>query len=173
MAKRRWWLSVGLLIGLAGCGSGGTAENHGMTEPDPGAGGAGPGAGGSTEPPVVVSVRPPPAVPVFDDTVLHQLSMTMTPEDWQSIIDDTRADEWRHATLVYDGVTVADVGVRPSGESSRFPGNQKMSLRIRFDAFPDHGKFGDVDVLKLKGNVDDSSMIRDRLSYFVFRKVMP
>ena len=30
---------------------------------------------------------------------------------------------------------MARVGVRPSGESSRVPGNQKMSMRVQFDAF--------------------------------------
>jgi spore coat protein CotH len=53
------------------------------------------------------------------------------------------------------------------------PGNQKMSVRIRFDAFPNTGKFGGVDVLKLKGQMGDQSLIRDRISFFVFRKVMP
>ena len=46
-------------------------------------------------------------------------------------------------------------------------------MRVRFDAFADRGKFGGVDVLKLKGTYGESSMIRDRISYFMFRKVMP
>jgi spore coat protein CotH len=67
-------------------------------------------------------------VGVFDDTRVHDVKLTMSPEDWQSIIADSRGDEWRHATLEYDGVVVEDVGVHPSGEGSRFPGNQKMAL---------------------------------------------
>ena len=58
------------------------------------------------------------------------------------IPDDSRGNEWRHATLTYDGVVVEDVGVRPAGESSRVPGNVKMSMRIRFDAFDGRGTFG-------------------------------
>jgi spore coat protein CotH len=100
------------------------------------------------------------------------VALTMPPEDWQSILNDSRGDEWRHATLTYDGVTVADVGVRPSGESSRLVGNAKMSMRIRFDAFGGP-KFGGVDTFKLKGTFGDRSMMRERLAYFVYRAVMP
>ena len=170
MAIGRVLVSGLLVLSLAACGSDDTVKqtDPGMTT---GSGGAGPGTGGAPDP--GLSVRPAPAGPLFDDTVLHQISITMTPEDWQSILDDSREDEWRHATLVYDGVTVPDVGIRPSGESSRFPGNPKMSMRVRFDAFEGRGKFGGVDVLKLKGFYGESSMLRDRTAYFMFRKVMP
>ena len=70
-------------------------------------------------------------------------------------------------------MTVEDVGVRPSGESSRTPGNPKMSVRIRFDAFANRGKFGGIDVLKLKGQYGDYSLIRDRVAFYMYRKVMP
>ncbi len=173
MAAQRWWLlSVMFLTGLSACGSDGPVQMNGGVETGTGGAGADRPDAGVTDPNAGIAVRPAAAGPVFDDTILHQVSLTMAPEDWQSILDDSRGDEWRHATLVYDGVTVPDVGIRPSGESSRYPGNPKMSIRVRFDAFPDHGKFGGIDVLKLKGNIDDSSMIRDRLSYFVYRKVM-
>jgi spore coat protein CotH len=165
---RRWFLLVSgvVSIGVGACGSGGGADGGLVT----GTGGTGSGAhpnGGMS------TARPDPARPLFDDAALHQISLTMAPEDWQSILDDSAGDEWRHATIVYDGVTVEDVGVRPSGEGSRFPGNPKQSVRIRFDAFPNKGKFGGIDVLKLKGQIGDDSMMRDKLGYFVFGKVMP
>ncbi len=164
MRARAWLISGMVLMGFAACGSGGSVGGDGGNLTT-GTGGIGPDGS--------VLGRPAPAVPIFDDTVFHQISLTMAPEDWQSILDDSRGDEWRHATLVYDGVTVEDVGVRPSGESSRTPGNAKMSVRIRFDAFANQGKFGGVDVMKLKGQFGDDSLIRDRISFFVFRKVMP
>jgi hypothetical protein len=171
MAIGRVLVSGLVLLSLAACGSDNTVKHT-----DPGTstgmgGAAGPDAGPPPDP--GLAVRPAPAGPLFDDSVLHQISITMAPEDWQSIIDDSRGDDWRHATIVFDGVTVPDVGIRPSGESSRFPGNPKMSMRVRFDAFEGRGKFGGVDVLKLKGFYGESSMLRDRISYFMFRKVMP
>ena len=103
---------------------------------------------------------------------MHDVSLTMSPDDWQSIIADSRGDEERHATLTYDGVVVDDVGVHPSGESSRFAGNPKMSIRLKFNAFAG-GKFGGLSELKLKGQWDDGSMMRDGVAKFVYRSVIP
>jgi spore coat protein H len=170
----RWLISGLVLIAHVACSSGQVSNGDGGTL-TPGEGGIGPGPDvpdGGTDGGGMVG-RPMAARPLFDDTVVHQIALSMRPEDWQSILDDSRGDEWRHATLVYDGVTVVEVGVRPSGEASRFAGNVKQSMRIKFDAFPDQGKFGGIDVLKLKGSYDDTSMLRDRLAYFVFGKVMP
>lgn len=167
---RLWWaVALGATAGCGGGGGGTTAT----TLLDGGAGDATGDGGGATAPDAVdapnVTVRPDPAFPIFDDSRLHDVELTMAPEDWQSILDDSRGDDARHATFTYDGVVVPDVAVRPSGESSRFPGNTKMSMRISFSSFPEHGRFGGLEELKLKGQWDDGSMMRDRLSSFVYR----
>ena len=97
----------------------------------------------------------------------------MSDEDFTSIIEDTRGDEMRSATFSIDGVVMARVGIRPSGESSRVPGNQKMSMRIEFDAFDDGKRMGGFDEIKLSGSWDDPFIVRDRLAYWVYRQVMP
>jgi hypothetical protein len=159
---------VAALAELAACGGGVMpAATGGQAGADAGTGA---GTDGGTKD---YSQRPAAAAGVHDDTLVHQAELTMSPDDWQSIIDDSRGDDFRHATLTYDGVVVEDVGVHPSGESSRFPGNQKQSIRVKFDAFPDHGKFGGLKEINIKGEFDDHSMMRERLSYFVFRAVVP
>ena len=130
-------------------------------------GGAGAGGGGN------LSQRPAAAVPLYDAGRVHELALTMSADDWQSIIADSRGDEWRHASATYDGVVVEDVGVRPAGESSRFAGNQKMSIRIKFDAFDGHGKFGGYGDVNVKGEYDDGSMMRERLALWVFGQLEP
>jgi len=157
-------LGVGLVIlSLVGACGGGEASRNPITR-GPGNPDADAGDG--------LSVRPQPAVPIHDDTQLHQAELTMSADDWQSIIDDTRGDDLRHAKLTYDGVVVDDVGIRPSGESSRMPGNSKQSIRVKLDAFG-HGKFAGLKEINIKGEYDDYSMMRERLSYFVFRQMLP
>ena len=69
-----------LLLALGGCGSSGAGPG-----PDGGAsGGAGSTSGGGG----VATARPAPAFPIFDDTRIHDVALTMSPEDWQSILDD-------------------------------------------------------------------------------------
>jgi hypothetical protein len=157
---------IGIAIGIGGCSDdGGQSADGGL-----GAGGSRVGSDGGTLEP---GVRPPPASDIFDDTIVHQIALTMSPEDWQSIIDDSRGDEWRHATITYDGVVVEDVGVRPAGESSRMPGNPKQAMRVKFDAFPGMGHFAGKKVIKIDGLPADESMMRERLAFFVFRTQVP
>jgi spore coat protein CotH len=137
------------------------------------------GSGGG--PPQVEPNTPPPesppaqqaAVAFFDDTRMHEVRLWMSDDDFTSILQDTRGDDMRNATFSIDGVVMANVGVRPSGESSRVPGNQKMSMRIEFDAFDKGKRMGGVDEVKLSGSWDDPFIVRDRLAYWVYRQVMP
>jgi hypothetical protein len=138
-------------------------------------------SGNGTKQPQVEPNTPPPVSPpaeqanvaFFDDTRVHEVRLWMSDDDFTSILQDTRGDDMRNATFSIDGVVMANVGVRPAGESSRVPGNQKMSMRIEFDAFTKGQKMGGVDEIKLSGSWDDPFIVRDRLAYWVYRQVMP
>jgi spore coat protein CotH len=113
------------------------------------------------------------AVNFFDEGRVHEVRLWMSEDDFKSILEDSRGDDMRSATFSIDGVVMARVGIRPSGESSRVPGNQKMSMRIEFDAFDQGKRMGGVDEVKLSGSWDDPFIARDRLAYWVYRQVMP
>jgi hypothetical protein len=168
-ARGYWLLCAALAAGA--CGQTHPASSDGTGTPPTGTGGAGDADGGGDGP--SLATRPDPAIPIFDDTQMHHIELTMSPDDWQSIINDTLGDEERHVTVTFDGVVIEDVGVHPSGESSRYAGNPKMSVRLKFDAFPGRGEFGGIKELKLKGQFDDPSMMRDKLAYFVYAGVIP
>lgn len=157
--------------GAPGAGTGGGAEPGGGTGGM--VGNVGGSMGGAMPSSGTGGMVASPHVEIFDEARVHDIQLTMSPQDWQSIIDDSRGDEWRHASFSYDGVTIDNIGVRPSGESSRFAGNVKMSVKLKFDAFTGTGKFGGLEELKLSGMWDDPSFIRDRLAYFVYRAFMP
>jgi hypothetical protein len=162
--RRRGWLfavpllSLGALVTTA-CGDGG-APPH--TPPPP------PTNLDQDSSPEILA-----AVAFFDDTRVHDVRLVMDPADWKSIVDDSRGDDWRTATFVIDGAVVTNVGVRPAGESSRVPGNPKMSMRVQFDAFREGMSVGGVDGVKLSGAWDDPFVFRDRLAYWYFRQKMP
>src|SRR4029079_12420685 len=138
-------------------------------------------SGGSGGPPGVEPNVAPPESPAdkqanvafFDEGRIHEVRLWMSDDDFTSILEDSRGDDMRNATFSIDGTVMANVGVRPSGESSRVPGNQKMSMRIEFDAFAMGKKMGGVDEIKLSGSWDAPFIVRDRLAYWVYRQVMP
>lgn len=176
------WMSRGAAacaLGLALGASAGCGMNNGPA----GAGSGGTGGGGSggagttpqTVPPIGDESTPDQqtALVIFDDTKVHDARLEMSPEDWQSILEDSRGDEFRRAKFYLDGVVIGDVGVRPSGESSRVPGNAKMSMRLEFDAYTAGKELGGYEEIKLSGSWDDPFIVRDRLAYWFFRQFMP
>jgi spore coat protein CotH len=62
-------------------------------------------------------------VDVFDHSIVHTVTITMAPFDYDAMITDYQRDAlktWHPATVVIDGVTVNRVGVRLKGNSTLF-----------------------------------------------------
>ncbi len=159
-------ISLGLLWGIPSCGP----------DPDAPEGSGGQGGSMAAEPtmaPAESSLEDRAKLTVFDDRRVHDIKLFLSAEDWQSILDDSSGDKPRVATVFLDGVVIANAGVRPSGESSRVPGNKKISMRVDFDAFDKTKKFGGFDSIKLTGSWDDPFVIRDQLAYWYYRQFMP
>lgn len=158
--------AVSLLLSLASCQADEMMPGGGM------GGTGGTGAPPPTTAPPESAIEERLGLVIFDDTRIHTVNLFMTEEDWKSILDDSRGDEPRRATVTIDGVTITNAGVRPSGESSRVPGNTKMSMRIDFDAF-EKKKLGGFDTIKVSGSWDDPFVARDRLAYWCYRQFLP
>jgi spore coat protein CotH len=103
--------------------------------------------------------------PVFNEDVLATYSITMDPDDWQAIVDDPFDNTWRTCDVVWQGESYPTVGIRPSGERSRIPGNPKPSIRLEFDLFVPDREFHDLSTLKLDAVYHDESMLRARIQY--------
>ncbi|MBI4563296.1 MAG: CotH kinase family protein [Planctomycetes bacterium] len=132
----------------------------------PDGGGRGGGGGGLNHPnPVQGS-----SSELFDERELHEIHLTMSQQDWDSIIQDNNGDTYRQATFRWKDYSLDGVGVRPSGEWSRYSGNRKQSLRVQFDQFADQQRFLGLRTLKLDGMINDPSFMRDRISYGVYRQ---
>ena len=167
------WVTVGA-IGLAGwlvaAGCGGS-ELAGAGN----GGGATAGTGGTMEPatpPPDSSVDQQAALVIFDETRVHEVKLYLSQGDWDKILADPTGDDPRPAAITIDGVTISNISMRPSGESSRVPGNQKMSLRVDFDTY-EKKKLGGFDSIKLSGSWDESFVARDRLAYWAYSQFMP
>jgi spore coat protein CotH len=113
-----------------------------------------------------------PSDALFRDDELNDVHLSMAASDWDSIILDSAGDVYRHATLRWKDVTVEDVAVRPRGHSTRYPGNLKMSLKVKVNGFVAGRRFCGLKELKLDG-LREGTMLRERLAYEIYRARIP
>lgn len=109
---------------------------------------------------------------VFNEDEVSDVHLTMSPADWQSIIADDRGDEYRHAAFSWKTVTFPDIAVRPAGHATRWAGNPKQGLKLKFNEFVPGQKFLGMNTLKLDGLVE-GTMMRERIAYGVWRALLP
>jgi spore coat protein CotH len=105
----------------------------------------------------------------FDEKVVTTYEITIDPADWNAMVADPESNVWRRMTLVWEGETLSDVAVHPSGQHSRVPGNPKPSLHLSFEEFVPSRHFHHLPSLKLNSHIDDPALMRERLTYGLAR----
>jgi hypothetical protein len=59
---------------------------------------------------------------VFDENVVTTYEISIDPADWDAMVADPESDTWRRMTMTWEGETLNDVAVHPSGQHSACPG---------------------------------------------------
>ena len=116
------------------------------------------------------ATEPDPADPFFDDTVLHDIKLTINAKDWQSLKDHFLENtpypcywQWN------DSSVLRNVQIRSRGTGSRSP--IKPGLRVDFDYYAPDQKFLGLKSVILRNNTQDPSGMRERLSMELFRRM--
>jgi spore coat protein CotH len=107
--------------------------------------------------------------PFFDDTVLHDIKLSINAKDWESLkihyLENTVYPcyfEWRDQT-------VRNIGIRSRGTGSR--SGAKPGLRVDFDYYSTDQKFLGLKSVILRNNTQDPSNMRERVSMLLFRRL--
>jgi spore coat protein CotH len=108
----------------------------------------------------------PTAAPIFDASRLHEVLFDLDPAAWQALRDNYLDNQYYAANLTIDGASVLQVGIRSRGSGSR--NQQKPGLRLDFNRYVPTQEFYGYKSLVLRNQVQDASMLRDRLSFLVF-----
>ncbi|MBK9036145.1 MAG: CotH kinase family protein [Myxococcales bacterium] len=147
--------ALAIVAVLAACGSGGG---------DLGDGGA-PGDGATTGDGAITPV----GQAVFDPSVLHTLELVVAP-DQLATLDDDASIARVPATLVFDGTTVAQVGLRKKGTSSRRPLSGKSGFTVKLNAFVPGQRLDGLEKLVIDNAIEDPSLLVGHLAYEVYRR---
>ena len=117
----------------------------------------------------------PTATDLFDGTVLHEVRVTMLDADWQALKAAYQTDTpFNAGTFQWKGAggltaSVANFQMHNRGHGSRNP--IKPGLHVTFDANVKGQTFLGLSSLELKPNVQDGSMLHERLSMLLFARM--
>src|SRR4029079_13696955 len=75
----------------------------------------------------------------FDDTVLHEIRLTINTKDYQSLTDNYLADTYYPCDFTWRDIVIRNGGIRSRGLASR--SSIKPGLRVDFDRYTTDQKF--------------------------------
>lgn len=134
---------LGTAVSLLGCGGGG-------------------GASVPPVPPLVATTDP------FQADVLHYVEIEVAEPELDRLVPDS--EERVPAVLRYDGVELADVGVRIKGHATARPWNDKPPFSVKTNEFVKGQTLHGVKRFSLNNCVQDLSFLAEDLSYEIWRR---
>jgi spore coat protein CotH len=107
--------------------------------------------------------------PFFNDTVLHDIRLTINARDWESLKVNYLDNTVYPCYFQWTDQTVRNVGIRSRGTGSR--SGIKPGLRVDFDYYSTDQKFLGLKSVILRNNTQDPSNMRERVSMLFFRRM--
>jgi hypothetical protein len=109
-----------------------------------------------------------PSAAVFDEEVIHDISLTMDVAAWADLSGNPWAETWHTATFTWSGETVGNVSVRAFGFSSHVVG--KPPIKIDFDREVPGQEWRGLEQLKLKNSYYDPGFLHEALAPWLLRR---
>ena len=106
---------------------------------------------------------------LFNDTTLHDVHLRINERDWQTLRVNFEDDTFYPADLVWNGVTVRNVGVRQRGFGSRTA--SKPNLRVDMNRYASNQRFVGLTAINLDNVYSDPSMMRDPLAMKIYARL--
>lgn len=104
---------------------------------------------------------------LFDPSVVHTIHIVM--EDWDEFIQTCESEEYSPCTVVIDGESYKNVGIRAKGNTSlssvRTMDSQRYSFKLEFDRYENGKTCHGLDKLNLNNLIQDNTMMKDYLVY--------
>ena len=111
----------------------------------------------------------PEVAEFFDDTVLHEIRLTLNPRDWSELKANFQLNDYYPAHFTWRGITVRNIGIRSRGTGSR--SGEKPGLRVDFDHYEQRQRFLGLKSVVLRNNVQDPSHLHERLSMKLYTRL--
>jgi spore coat protein CotH len=119
--------------------------------------------------PRLLGIGPQPSDYLFNDSVLHEIRLTINPADWQSLKDHYLENLYYPCDLEWAGQVIKNVGIRSRGWASR--SDTKPGLRVDFDRYVRTQTFLGLKSFVLRNNTQEPSAMNERVSMQMFRRM--
>ncbi|MEK5236660.1 CotH kinase family protein [Paenibacillus sp. FSL L8-0470] len=106
---------------------------------------------------------------VFPKDKVVDVKITLDPDDFQDMLDNASAEEYKTASVEYNGIKMDNVAVRTKGNLSlrsvvQMADSDRYSFKISFDEYVNQNLFG-ITKINLNNNYSDASYMREFLTY--------
>ncbi|MDF2878652.1 MAG: spore coat protein CotH [Clostridia bacterium] len=112
---------------------------------------------------------------LFEQDKILDIYVEVTDEDWESMLSDPLAEEYKSASVTVDGVKVENVGFRTKGNltlrSVANSDSDRYSFRIKLDKYVEDQSLLGLDEFVLNNMYSDASYMREYLSYEALREI--
>jgi CotH kinase protein len=106
---------------------------------------------------------------LFDDSVVHELRLTVNSNDWATLKARYLENTYYTADLRWRDQLVRNVGIRQRGTGSRSP--IKPGLTVNFARYVTDQRFLGLSQVVLRNNTQDPSNLRERLAMLLFQRM--
>ncbi len=104
---------------------------------------------------------------LFDTSTVHTLDLVM--DDWDSFISTCKNEEYSPCSVVIDGESFGNVGLRAKGNTSLTQvesyGNNRYSFKLEFDHYESGQTYHGLDKLSLNNIIQDNTYMKDYITY--------
>ena len=104
---------------------------------------------------------------LFDSTRVHDIDILI--EDWEGFLDGAQEELYSPCTIVIDGETYGNVGIRAKGNNSlrltQEYGLKRYSLKIEFDHYEEGSYYHGLDKFSLDSSFQDNSYMKNWIAY--------
>lgn len=116
---------------------------------------------------------PPYVHKIFNQDYVHTIDIQLDADQWQSFLESATDKEYISCSVIIDGETFDNVGLRAKGNNSLHQtekyGSYRYSLKIEFDHFSAGYTYHGLDKLSLNGSFQDNAFLKDYMAYEMMR----
>lgn len=106
---------------------------------------------------------------LFDDSVLHDITLNISTLDWQMLKAHYLENTYYPADFRWRTNVVRNIGIKSRGSGSR--SGTKPSLKLDFAKYTTDQTFLGMKSIVLRNNTQDPSGMRERISMLLFRRM--